>query len=115
MAKPRVTTFFSQDMADYLVNFLKIARDVHRTDLRLVGDLTSKKRVTRHTLRRTYSTLLHANAENVKVAQQLLRQSSTRITMAIHAQVQIPNGKKNKRLSELMRTKKPTSEEKKMA
>jgi integrase len=41
------------------------------------------KRVGWHTFRRTYTTLLHANGEDVKVVQELLRHSSSRITMDV--------------------------------
>ncbi len=37
-----------------------------------------------------YTTLLHANGEDVKVVQELLRHSSSRITMDIYAQAQMP-------------------------
>ena len=49
----------------------------------VVKRLGIKKRVTWHTFRRTYTTLLHANGEDVKVVQELLRHSSSRITMGI--------------------------------
>src|SRR5882757_6089937 len=39
-----------------------------------------------HTFRRTYSTLLKANGEDIKVVQELLRHASARITMDIYAQ-----------------------------
>jgi integrase len=39
-----------------------------------------------HTFRRTYTTLLHANGEDVKVVQELLRHGSARITMDVYAQ-----------------------------
>lgn len=48
------------------------------------------KRVSWHTFRRTYTTLLHANGEDVKVVQELLRQSSVKVTMDIYAQAQMP-------------------------
>ncbi len=48
------------------------------------------KRVGWHTFRRTYTTLLHANGEDVKVVQELLRHSSSRITMDVYAQAQTP-------------------------
>jgi integrase len=38
------------------------------------------KRIGWHTCRRTYTTLLHANGEDVKVVQELLRHGSARIT-----------------------------------
>jgi integrase len=55
----------------------------------VVKRLGIKKR-TWHTFRRTYTTLLHANGEDVKVVQELLRHSSSRITMDIYAQAQMP-------------------------
>ena len=42
----------------------------------VVKRLGIKKRVTWHTFRRTYTTLLHANGEDVKVVQELLRHNS---------------------------------------
>ena len=42
-----------------------------------------------HTFRHTYSTLLIANGENVKVVQELMRHASTRFTIEIYAQARI--------------------------
>ena len=56
----------------------------------MVKDLGIHKRVSWHTFRRTYTTLLHANGEDVKVVQELLRHSSSRITLDIYAQAQMP-------------------------
>ena len=56
----------------------------------VIKELGINKRVTWHTFRRTYTTLLHANHEDVKVVQELLRHSSSRITMDIYAQAQMP-------------------------
>lgn len=39
-----------------------------------------------HTFRHSYTTLLHANGENVKVVQELLRHGSAKITMDVYAQ-----------------------------
>jgi len=39
-----------------------------------------------HTFRHTYTTLLHANGEDVKVVQELLRHGSAKITMDVYAQ-----------------------------
>jgi integrase len=39
-----------------------------------------------HTFRHTFTTLLHANGEDVKVVQELLRHSSAKITMDVYAQ-----------------------------
>jgi integrase len=44
------------------------------------------KRLGWHTFRRTYTTLLHANGEDVKVVQELLRHGSARITIDVYAQ-----------------------------
>ena len=44
------------------------------------------KRIGWHTFRRTYTTLLHANGEDVKVVQELLRHRSARIAMDVYAQ-----------------------------
>lgn len=48
------------------------------------------KRIGWHTFRRTYTTLLHANGEDVKVVQELLRHGSARITMDVYAQAVTP-------------------------
>ena len=48
------------------------------------------KRIGWHTFRRTYTTLLHANREDVKVVQELLRHGSARITMDVYAQAVTP-------------------------
>ena len=42
-----------------------------------------------HTFRHTYSTLLIANGENVKVVQELMRHASTRFTIEIYTQARI--------------------------
>ena len=39
-----------------------------------------------HTFRHTYSTLLHANGEDPKVVQELLRHSSIKVTMDVYTQ-----------------------------
>jgi integrase len=39
-----------------------------------------------HTSRHTYSTLLHANGEDPKVVQELLRHSSIKVTMDVYTQ-----------------------------
>ncbi len=52
----------------------------------VVKKLKIDKRVSWHTFRRTYSTLLKANGEDVKVVQELLRHASVRITMYVYAQ-----------------------------
>jgi integrase len=56
----------------------------------VVKRLGINKRVSWHTFRRTYTTLLHANGEDVKVVQELLRHSSSRITMDVYAQARTP-------------------------
>ena len=56
----------------------------------IVRKLGIKKRVGWHTFRRTYATLLKANGEDVKVVQELLRHGSSRVTMDIYAQAQMP-------------------------
>ena len=48
-----------------------------------------RKRIGWHTFRHTYSTLLIANGENVKVVQELMRHASTRFTMEIYTQARI--------------------------
>jgi site-specific recombinase XerD len=42
-----------------------------------------------HTFRRTYSTLLIANGENVKVVQELMRHANSRSTLEIYSQARI--------------------------
>ncbi|WP_260706538.1 tyrosine-type recombinase/integrase [Edaphobacter flagellatus] len=44
-----------------------------------------------HTFRRTFSTLLKANGEDVKVVQELLRHASTKITLDVYAQAVTPD------------------------
>ena len=56
----------------------------------VVRKLGIRKRVGWHTFRRTYATLLKANGEDVKVVQELLRHGSSRITLDIYAQAQMP-------------------------
>ena len=48
------------------------------------------KRTGWHTFRRTYTTPLNANGEDVKVVQELLRHGSSRITMDVYAQAVTP-------------------------
>ena len=43
-----------------------------------------------HTFRHTYSTLLHANGEDPKVVQELLRHSSIKVTMDVYTQAVTP-------------------------
>ena len=56
----------------------------------VVRNLGIKKRVGWHTFRRTFATLLKANGEDVKVVQELLRHGSSRVTLDIYAQAQMP-------------------------
>src|SRR5215831_16600464 len=49
-----------------------------------------KKHIAWHTFRHTYTTLLHANGEDVKVVQELLRHGSAKITMDVYAQAVTP-------------------------
>ena len=55
----------------------------------VVKRLGIEKRVSWHTFRRTYTSLLTENQENVKVVQELLRHSSVKVTMDIYAQAQM--------------------------
>lgn len=48
------------------------------------------KRIGWHTFRRTYSSILKANGEDVKVVQELLRHASTKVTLDIYAQALTP-------------------------
>jgi integrase len=63
----------------------------------VVKRLGIKKRVTWHTFRRTYTSLLHANGEDVKVVQELLRHGSAKVTMDIYAQAQMSAKRKAQR------------------
>ncbi|MDR3750472.1 MAG: tyrosine-type recombinase/integrase [Terracidiphilus sp.] len=56
----------------------------------VIKRLGIEKQVGWHTFRRTYTTLLQANREDVKVVQELLRHSSVKVTMDIYAQAQMP-------------------------
>ena len=82
----------------------------------VVKKLGINERVTWHTFRRTYTTLLHANREDVKVVQELLRHSSSRITMDIYAQAQMPAKRAaQQKVVEMVRSEKPPPGAKKMA
>jgi site-specific recombinase XerD len=48
-----------------------------------------RKKIGWHTFRHTYSTLLIANGENVKVVQELMRHASSRFTLEIYSQAQV--------------------------
>ncbi len=63
----------------------------------LVKRLGIDKRVSWKTFRSTFTSLLTANKENVKVVQELLRHSSSKITMDIYAQAEM----KDKRRAQL--------------
>jgi len=43
-----------------------------------------------HTFRRTYSSILKDNGEDVKVVQELLRHASTKVTLDVYAQALTP-------------------------
>jgi integrase len=60
----------------------------------VVKRLGINRRVSWHTFRRTYSTLLHANGEDVKVVQELLRHGSAKVTMDIYARAQCPRSER---------------------
>ncbi len=49
-----------------------------------------KKRIGWHTFRRTYSSILQDNGEDVKVVQELLRHASTKVTLDVYAQALTP-------------------------
>lgn len=55
----------------------------------LVKSLGISKRVSWHTFRRTFTSLLTANNENVKVVQDLLRHASSRVTLDVYAQARM--------------------------
>ncbi|HEX4155043.1 MAG TPA: site-specific integrase [Acidobacteriaceae bacterium] len=48
------------------------------------------KKLSWHTFRHTFSTLLKANGKDVKVVQELLRHASTRITLDVYTQAMTP-------------------------
>jgi integrase len=52
------------------------------------------KRIGWHTFRHTYTTLLHANGEDVKVVQELLRHGSAKVTLDVYAQAVTPAKRK---------------------
>ena len=60
----------------------------------VIRELGINKRVSWHTFRRTYTTLLQANREDVKVVQELLRHGSAKVTMDVYAQAQMPAKRK---------------------
>jgi integrase len=63
----------------------------------VIKKLGIMKRVSWHTFRRTYTSLLTSNHENVKVVQELLRHGSVRITMDVYAQAKMQD-KRNAQL-----------------
>ncbi|MGD0272036.1 MAG: site-specific integrase [Candidatus Sulfotelmatobacter sp.] len=60
----------------------------------VVKQLGITKRIGWHTFRRTYTTQLHANGEDVKVVQELLRHGSSRIMLDVYAQAVTPAKRK---------------------
>lgn len=60
----------------------------------VIRELEINKRVSWHTFRRTYTSLLHANGEDVKVVQELLRHGSAKVTLDVYAQAQMPAKRK---------------------
>ena len=63
-----------------------------------------------HTFRRTYTTLLHANGEDVKVVQELLRHGSAKITMDVYAQAVTPAKRKaQEKVGDVARHKRKTN------
>ena len=48
-----------------------------------------KKRIGWHTFRYTYSTMLIANCENVKVVQELMRHANSRCTLDVYSQARV--------------------------
>jgi integrase len=60
---------------------------LRRTNRRKLG---IQKRIGWHTFRRTYSSILKDNGEDVKVVQELLRHASTKVTLDVYAQALTP-------------------------
>lgn len=82
----------------------------------VVKELGIQKRVGWHTFRRTYSTLLKANGEDVKVVQELLRHASVRITMDVYVQAMTPAKRAaQQKVVEMIRPERLPLEAKKMA
>ena len=52
--------------------------------------LEIRKKISWHTFRHTFSTLLKANGEDVKVVQELLRHASAKITLDTYSQALSP-------------------------
>jgi integrase len=57
----------------------------------IAKELGITKRIGWHTFRRTYSSILQDNGEDVKVVQELLRHASTRVTLDVYAQALTPS------------------------
>ena len=57
---------------------------------RSAHELGIRKRIGWHTFRRTYSSILNDNGEDVKVVQELLRHASTKVTLDVYAQALTP-------------------------
>jgi integrase len=55
------------------------------------------KRISWHTFRHTYATVLIANGENVKVVQELMRHASSRFTLEIYSQARLAEKRKAQR------------------
>lgn len=55
----------------------------------LLRELGINKKVAWHTFRRTFTSLLTANGENVKVVQELLRHASAKTTLDVYAQARM--------------------------
>jgi integrase len=73
----------------------------------VVKRLGITKRVSWHTFRRTCSTLLHSNGEDVKIVQELLRHGSVKVTMDIYTQAKMPAKRDAQRkVVEMMRPEK---------
>lgn len=82
----------------------------------VVQELGINKRVSWHTFRRTFSSLLKANGEDVKVVQELLRHASARITMDVYAQAMTPAKRAaQQKVVEMVRPVRLPLEAKKMA
>jgi integrase len=57
----------------------------------IAAKIVPGKRITWHTMRRTYASLLQAHNDDAKVVQELLRHASFSITMNIYAQAVTKN------------------------
>ena len=57
----------------------------------MAQQLGIQKRIGWHTFRRTYSSILQGNGEDVKVVQELLRHSSAKMTLNVYAQALTPS------------------------